>query len=161
MAALPTGLHGALADASNLVRLLLKDVFDRPVHAFEHGNATAGSKIVCTVEHAHLHFLPANVNVDAYLSRYQWTEVVGPLEVVTEGHEYLFYQTPSGSQWVTTGNGGSFPSQYLRLAFAEALGVANRWNWRENPASEVTRQTLESLRSRVFLPMEALGADRA
>lgn len=148
MAALPCSLTAPFDSATAVVRTLLADVFGLQVHAFEHGNGDGGTHIVCTVEHAHLHLLPADVSIDAHLAPYRWTKVLGSLTDITRGREYLFYQEPSGAKWVTTCDGASFPSQYMRRAFADALGVAGRWNWRDDPARLVTSQTLYSLTGR-------------
>jgi len=144
MSDLPEVLEQSLIHAMQAVRDLLSNNFGLQIHAFEHGNSTAGPRVVCTVDHAHLHFIPADVNVDRHLSKYQWTAVSGSLRDITKGREYLFYESPSGERLVTTGDRVTFPSQYLRRAFADALGVGDRWNWREDPAVDVTRRTLSS-----------------
>lgn len=140
---LPEALEQPLIDIMRAVRHLLSK-FALPIHAFEHGNSATGTRVVCTVDHAHLHFIPADVNLNNHLSRYQWVAVSGSLRDITKGREYLYYETPSGERLLTTGDGATFPSQYLRRAFADALGVGNRWNWREDPAVEITRRTLSS-----------------
>lgn len=144
MSDLPNALEQSLSDVTRAVRELVSSNFGLPVHAFEHGNATAGQRVVCTVDHAHLHFIPADVSIERYLSRYQWTAAPLSLRDATKGREYLFYESPSGERLVTTGDGTLFPSQYLRRAFAEALGVGDSWNWRVEPAADLTRRTLSS-----------------
>lgn len=147
MAALPGELDVSLRIATEAVQALLRGVFGLPVHSFEHGNGARGSRVVCTVDHAHLHFIPADVSIEKHLSRYQWIESKGSLAAITQGHEYLFYEEPSAARWVTSGDGSPFPSQYLRRAFAEELGIADRWNWHDVPAADITRDTLRVLRA--------------
>src|SRR5262245_51169034 len=55
-------LNGPLCEeAIELKRRLqaaLKDLYGAGVHIFEHGMAVKGDRILCSVEHAHLHFVP-------------------------------------------------------------------------------------------------------
>lgn len=144
-AALPESQNVALSTAKGAVRRLLAGVFDVPVHAFEHGNGDAGSRVVCTVDHAHLHFMPAAVDISEELATYVWTTVDGPLWDITRGQEYLYYESPDGERWITVSDGTPFPSQYLRCVFARALGLGEVWNWREYAFPGVVRETINAV----------------
>lgn len=142
MAALPRERVDSLTGAVKAVRKLLARTFGAMVHAFEHGSSDTGDYTVCTVDHAHLHFVPVKVDVELYLQAYRWVRVRESLSDIVRGGEYLYYESPTNERWVTTGDSGAFPSQYFRRVFAEALGVADRWNWRVHPAPQITRKTL-------------------
>jgi ATP adenylyltransferase len=137
--------------AARLTRTLER-LYNAPVHRFEHGSAADGSHIACTVEHAHLHFLPARVSIVSQLSADRiwrsteadhliWTRAVG------DG-EYLFYQAPDGEALIAAGQGG-YESQHMRRIFARALGVNFEWNWRTDPrpqaADQVYRRVSQAL----------------
>src|SRR4051794_15575331 len=50
------------AEAALMLRTVerrLLDVFGGPVQFFEHGSAPVGTAVACSVEHAHVHALPA------------------------------------------------------------------------------------------------------
>src|ERR1044072_1632122 len=42
---------------------VLRHIYNKRVHCFEHGNAQNSERPVCSVEHAHLHFVPTNIEV--------------------------------------------------------------------------------------------------
>ena len=117
-----------------------------PVHMFEHGSSTAGERVACSIEHAHLHLVPAAVDVRASLRRLaDWqsvSEYSPDLHRQTGGAEYLLYAAPTGERWVATTDLG-FPSQLIRRVFAEALGLGEEWDWRAHPAREKMLATVE------------------
>src|SRR5580700_6520945 len=43
------------------LRRMLGQLYEAPVHLFEHGMAGEGSRILCSVDHGHLHLVPARV----------------------------------------------------------------------------------------------------
>lgn len=135
----------AHSGASDLARLT-----GRPVHRFEHGNATGAQRVACSVEHAHLHLLPAAVDVSETLKGMgAWASVdaaASPWEV-SQGREYLLYQPPRAqvSFVRVAAEGESVSSQLLRRVFAEALGRGERWNWRERPDAHGAHQAYLSL----------------
>jgi hypothetical protein len=120
------------------------------VHRFEHGNATGEQRIACSVEHAHLHLLPAHVNVDDALRRLgSWVPIdtAGSPWVITHGREYLLYRPPGADEsWVrVTPAGKRTQSQLLRRLFAVALGRPGLWNWREHPDPSSAHETYLAL----------------
>jgi ATP adenylyltransferase len=107
-----------------------------PVHRFEHGSSTRGERVACSVEHAHLHLVPARVDIRSQLGGIgEWRDV-GPslaeVRAASEGAEYLLYESPCGERSLTTTSAG-FPSQLLRRILAQAIGV-EEWNWRRDRA---------------------------
>jgi diadenosine tetraphosphate (Ap4A) HIT family hydrolase len=142
-------LTGEYRDFKAFVSERVGTVFDAPVHCFEHGSASGGSRIICTVDHAHLHLVPANVEVRSMLaSDRRWIATSGdPLElrVGTDGDEYLYYEDPHGSALVACAAGQPFDSQHLRKLFAEALGRTEKWNWRDAPLPEEADRAFRAL----------------
>jgi diadenosine tetraphosphate (Ap4A) HIT family hydrolase len=119
----------------------LEAVFEAPVHRFEHGSDAAATRIPCTIQHAHLHLLPAAADIRIHLDE-RWRSVEpADLPEAAGADEYLFYQPPEGHARLAR---GSFPSQYLRRSFAKALGVSE-WNWRRDHREAVVRKTYDRL----------------
>jgi diadenosine tetraphosphate (Ap4A) HIT family hydrolase len=108
------------------------------LHRFEHGSATVGDRVLCTVDHAHLHLLPLPTGTRLDLGP-GWLPFDGSLGALPElcgGAEYLAYWAPDGSAQVLPARRRAVGSQYLRRAAAAALGRPAEWNWRENPEAE-------------------------
>lgn len=60
------------------LRALLSKVYQAPIHVFEHGMARKGGKVVCTIEHAHLHFVPTNRSVELPReTQFEWMKIRG------------------------------------------------------------------------------------
>jgi diadenosine tetraphosphate (Ap4A) HIT family hydrolase len=127
---------------------VLQDVYEAPVHCFEHGSAHHSSQTICTVDHAHLHLLPANVNiVSMLLQDDMWKEA--SCNVIDLGkhvgtREYLYYQSPERLVLVAA-NHTSYQSQYMRRIFADAVGNSEDWNWRANPRPELADRIYVSI----------------
>jgi hypothetical protein len=111
------------------------------------------------VEHAHVHLVPAPFDVLGALSAVAaWMPVRedrGQLLAVTNGEEYLYYESPAGERLVATTRAG-FPSQVLRRVFAETLGPDIAWNWRLELAVDRVCATIEMFcQPEVLVPISA------
>ncbi len=120
-----------------------------PIHAFEHGSSSVeGGRVACSVEHAHLHLVPAAVEIRPRLRELlDWTRLeigTSALRDTADGREYLFYEAPDGERMLATTESG-FDSQLLRIVLAEALGRPESWNWREHPARLKVEKTVSLL----------------
>jgi diadenosine tetraphosphate (Ap4A) HIT family hydrolase len=147
---LPNEFEHQLNGLKRRLTQLLLDLYKLPVHYFEHGMARDGDHVLCTVEHAHLHAVPASVEVwDRLQSQGIW-EVIGlslnDLKRAVGNDEYLYYESPNGAAHVMRVEAGKFESQYLRRVFADALQCSDKWNWREFPSALTTHETFELLR---------------
>jgi diadenosine tetraphosphate (Ap4A) HIT family hydrolase len=142
-AATPAHLEPTLTELETAAARHLSESLGLPMHRFEHGSSRTGSRVACSVEHAHLHLVPAAVDLRHTLrSLADWREIGEGLEALRAAagdDEYLFYAAPTGERWVATTTTG-FPSQMLRRVLAEALDV-DEWNWREHPATERIQAT--------------------
>jgi ATP adenylyltransferase len=111
--------------------------YDTAVHLFEHGMAATGDRIICTTDHAHMHFVPLPCTCEVNgIQQLPWTEFDGSLRKLTElsqGREYILYEPPDGVCRLLIAGERSFESQYMRKLLAQALGRGENWNWRDNP----------------------------
>ena len=122
-----------------IIRLLNRH-YGLQVHQFEHGMAAIGNHIPCTVDHAHLHFVPlpdsSPVNFNGGISWQSQTSALKTLASKAENLKYLLYESPNGKAQLQCGPAGSFPSQSMRRLFALSMGNTKNWNWRESPQAE-------------------------
>jgi len=140
------GLDSLLQEECTLVRQRLRALLLRVqpgyVFQFEHGSPHfSKGRLVCSVAHAHLHFLSVAQNFNVIgESGLIWKTFDGSLADLarrTEGVEYLSLTTPDGIHHFCRAAEGAkkqaFNSQILRRLFASRLGLGERWNWREHP----------------------------
>jgi diadenosine tetraphosphate (Ap4A) HIT family hydrolase len=150
-AALPRELHPGFEDLKQRLTGLLCATYGGPVHYFEHGMASRGGRVVCTVEHAHLHAVPSFVDVWHCLNSEAGWEAVNSgldnLKLAVGGLEYLYYELPDGKRYICRALPGEFESQYLRRIFARELGSPDKWDWRECPAAPAAHAIYERLRN--------------
>ena len=111
----------------------------RPI-VFEHG--IVGQ----TIQHAHLHLLPARVRMCSRIyhdfpnSQICFLDSLKILRCnydMTGGKKYLLWSTPDGLLKAVIDPPA--PQQYLRIVAAELLGRPERWNWR-NMDPELDKQ---------------------
>lgn len=147
IAALTSELHPEYQAFKRKVTDTLKAAFGRPIHCFEHGAASRSARLICTVEHAHLHLVPAPAKISQIvLETLPWSRLTPGMSlasVALEG-EYLTYESPSGENFVAQQE-EPFESQLMRKIFASALNRANSWNWREDPRAADVEATLGAL----------------
>ncbi len=130
------------------LRLALQRLYKASVHLFEHGMATTGDRILCTVDHAHMHFvpLPQSVHPDA-VEHIGWTKFDGSLDGLRQlsgGGEYIFYESPDGDSRLLVPEDGQIESQYMRKLLANSLSRPERWNWRDDPDAPAADETWRS-----------------
>ena len=125
----------------------LASTLARRVHRFEHGSSRYGGVIACSVEHAHLHLVPSDVDVWPLIENAgTWIELGSrSLASVAGDFEYLMYEHPDGTRLVWITDDVPIPSQFMRRAFAAALGAPDRWDWRRDPRPDVIQATLACL----------------
>jgi diadenosine tetraphosphate (Ap4A) HIT family hydrolase len=138
-------LHGELAETKRVLIERLMEMTGDAIHVFEHGMASAGNRIVCTVDHAHMHFVPLPLlDRPADLGSGDWIEFDGSLDALREisaEREYVLYEAPAGAAFVRVANGAGIESQYMRRRIAAWLGKEARWNWRATPEARLVDAT--------------------
>lgn len=151
-AQMPNGQESEFAITKKRLAEVLAKTFGKPIHCFEHGSAKKAAQPMCTVEHAHLHFVPTEVEVwPTIKADFAWHRIesgIASLSAVVGEMEYILYESPDGRSFVTCGREGTFESQYLRRVFATALGN-DGWNWRKSPRVPMMSLTYAAL-SREF-----------
>ena len=128
---------------------LLSSYRGAPVHRFEHGNATQSLRVTCSVEHSHLHLVPATVAPEAILdavATWQRLDELDRLPELTKGREYLLLQLDGQPTYLSVAEDGPVPSQLLRRAFATALGRPDEWNWRTDPKPHAADRAYRAVR---------------
>ncbi len=137
LACVPPGLDDEFQQLKGRLTHILEDLYEAPVHCFEHGSARLNGRVLCTVDHAHLHLLPADVDIWGLLNGGpEWTPVESSLLAISSSvrdSEYLFYESPDHRAVTAIPDDDGFESQYLRRVFCEALKRESEWNWRDTP----------------------------
>jgi diadenosine tetraphosphate (Ap4A) HIT family hydrolase len=131
-------LHDEYQLVKQELRQALSRRFDSSIHLFEHGMSATGSHILCTTDHAHLHFVPLSCSYDlTEIEKLPWIEFDGSLEELSRlsrGREYISYEPPDEDCRLLIAGESSFESQFMRKLLARAIGREERWNWRDHPA---------------------------
>jgi hypothetical protein len=142
------------------VSAMLAETYGQRVHYFEHGSAKKAQQPMCTVEHAHLHFVPTDVEIWSDIEdAFEWQPVesnIGDLSALVGDMEYVWYESPEGFSVVAKGIEGTFESQYLRKIFAKALGLDEIWNWREFPGVTTISDTYATIQCALSSPDKSL-----
>ena len=129
--------HGEFAATKRVLVERLMEMTGHAVHVFEHGMASSGNRIVCTVDHAHMHFVPLpTLNRPADLGAGDWIAFDGSLDAlcrISADREYVLYETPDGTAFVRVANETGIESQYMRRRISAWLGKEAQWNWRTTP----------------------------
>ncbi len=151
-ACIPTTLDKEFLETKRNLSAVLLSEFGPPVHIFEHGAPRQGPKVLCTVDHAHLHLVPAAVDVWPLLQAagIDWRALGatrGDLRNRVADREYLYYESPEGRAVVATSKGEGFESQLLRRVFARALGKSHDWDWRSDPRPANADAAFERVRT--------------
>jgi len=128
---------------------LLRKTYKSDIHYFEHGTARNSSKILCTVDHAHMHIIPCNVSIELLLFKdLLWVEAnntISDLRDVVGSNEYIYYESPEEKIFVAKNICEEFESQYMRKVFKLALNQNSDWNWRETPKAEEANEVYKLL----------------
>jgi diadenosine tetraphosphate (Ap4A) HIT family hydrolase len=120
--------------------------------AFEHGPSGPSREVGCGVDHAHLHFVPINIDLGSavlpLLPRGAgWSE--GDLSdcrrAFESGLDYLYLEQPLGRGRIAVHK--RFGSQLFRRVVASHLGIDNEYNWRDYPKIDNIVTTVRALRS--------------
>ena len=142
-AALDRSGYAAYTAMKATLRERLRECHSGEIHVFEHGMAATGNRVVCTVDHAHMHFVPLPSGFDAGLD-HAWIPFDGSLDALRElagGAEYVLYETPAGAAYLLKAKASGIESQHMRRLIAGALGSNSHWNWRTAPDAAAADRT--------------------
>jgi diadenosine tetraphosphate (Ap4A) HIT family hydrolase len=138
-------LHDEYEAVKSTLKASLATKYRGEVVVFEHGMAATGGRTLCTVDHAHMHFVPQPRGSEEgpALAR-GWLEMDGRLRTLrrlSTGREYIYYEPPNGPALLLASAQPGLESQYMRRAIAERVGRAEAWNWREAPDARAADET--------------------
>lgn len=132
------------------VQFALTEIYQKDVIIFEHGGVGQ------TVFHAHLHLVPATVDLtDRVRADFPEAEIRElrdlqelRLEYERRGKPYLFWSTPTGRLLVCWDPPA--PAMYFRIILADMLGVPERADWKKMDPDldrRIAEETVENLAS--------------
>ena len=144
----PTEIDAGCANLADVSERLAR-LLGGPVQVFEHGDAINGDRVSCSVDHVHLHVVPAAPDLWPHIDgSIVWHELRGGLrglkQAVGDG-EYLLFADTKARWWFAHAPTCGHSSQVMRRALATAIGEPSQWNWRLNPRLEETSASLEIL----------------
>lgn len=126
----------------------ISTIFGKSI-AFEHGPSSPGGPIGCGVDHAHIHFVPVDIDLPKALSKLipfldlEWQEINDYRDVRSyflRGLPYLYIEQPSGFGYIATNM--HFPSQFVRKAIADHLGIPDHYDWNRYPFHQKMIRTI-------------------
>lgn len=133
MAQVPVSYWPELEDHKGWVKRLLNQKYSESVSFFEHGAGDIVRRAGACVDHAHLHVVPGDYNIEPILRRsYPNLRLFGNQADAFDffgKQPYIYLENSSGKIY-----GAEAPecsSQFLRRLFAAAAGKPQRWNWRD------------------------------
>jgi len=145
---LDTALHNEFGYIKQALRHALSEQFGASIHLFEHGMAATGERIICSTNHAHIHFVPLPDSCDfSDIEKLPWLQFDGSLRELTQlsqNREYILYEPQNGIHRLLIAGDQGFESQYMRKLIAQALGRAEYWNWRDHPYPRSADETWRS-----------------
>jgi hypothetical protein len=125
------------------IRSMLSSVFS-PAITFEHGSVTSDSSSGSCIDHAHLQFLPLDLDLLPRLRRDFDMRRICDLTALTElrdaGRPYLFFEDQDGQMYV--GTSAHVPGQYMRRIIAEGIGCTDQWDYVLYPNYPVVAATV-------------------
>jgi ATP adenylyltransferase len=146
MGSLPTSLVTEMEEMKATVSAHVRNQYGE-ICVFEHGPAVASRKVGCSVDHAHLHIVPAAFDIgqaarpfmpnDAEWVRASWIEC---REAHQAGKDYLYFEQPLGYGRIATHS--EFESQVFRRVIASEIGRPGDFNWREHPELSTVARTI-------------------
>lgn len=100
---------------------------------FEHGTSRLTQSGGACIEHAHIHFIPAPVNMMRHLAKVSFNPLA-PEEIEMKSAlsgqltEYLYYENMNRNGCVVRNPKAPLRKQFVRAAVAMELGLVE-WNW--------------------------------
>ncbi len=147
--ALPQSIFGEFQKVKDeTVRLITSQFGETCV--FEHGPSSAGSKVGCSVDHAHLHVVPFSGNLARLVAPLMpngaaWLagDAQSCVRAFNLGQDYLYFEQPVGSGFISVHP--SFGSQIFRKAIARQLGKPHEFDWHRYPNHPAIHATVHTL----------------
>ena len=156
--ALPQSLFPEFQRVKKETVNLIASQFGEPC-LFEHGPSSAGLKVGCSVDHAHLHVVPFSGDLAELAAsfmpdgaRWRPADVQACINAFSAGENYLYFEQPLGAGFISVHP--AFGSQVFRKAIALQLGKPHEFDWREYPNHSAIQATVQTLASRSHMEMQ-------
>jgi inosine/xanthosine triphosphate pyrophosphatase family protein/diadenosine tetraphosphate (Ap4A) HIT family hydrolase len=119
---------------------------------FEHGPAPERTKGVCCVDHAHLNIFPARVQVHPSLAG-RMNLTMSALSDLSRlrGAEFGYLFVQENDRTRRSYDGENVPSQLVRRIITAAIGMPERWHWRDYPGYDELIATYRALKDQIRL----------
>lgn len=131
------------------IRTLLAETYGQPVVVFEHGPSRPGQSMGCSTDHAHLHFVPTDADVEGCLGAEPllFSRIKSLIDLAAAPpRSYIYFEGRNGGKSMAIVAEDDAPSQYMRRVVARAIDRPTEWNWRDHPHPERLIATLRRLR---------------
>ena len=157
----PPSQHEELEKLLLLTRSVISSVYDVEAVVFEHGPRTTCQMGGASVDHAHLHVVPAPVDLMGTILpllqrelgvgrffRVERTEGFHRIREVFMGQKtsYLLFEGADRKRFIVEVN-FPIPSQYLRQIIASELG-SPEWDWRRFPHDDSFARSIGRLKGK-------------
>ena len=147
--ALEPSLLPEFAEVKERLSNLLRERYGT-ISIFEHGPSVAGHDVGCTVDHAHLHFVPLSFDLGEAAQHFlpsgtTWKPATHAdcRRAYREGTDYLYLESPLKSPRIVESN--ELGSQVLRRAIAQRVGRAAEFDWRKFRQLDTVAATVTAL----------------
>ena len=113
---------------------ILQTVYNVDCIQFEHGPSSPFQGGGCCIDHAHLHIVPLNVDIDLHLAereRYEASDYPAAVKAfLIQRKPYLYIRFPPTSGYGSVVvDSNDLPSQYMRRVIAKGIGKEDKWDW--------------------------------
>jgi diadenosine tetraphosphate (Ap4A) HIT family hydrolase len=157
--ALPKSLLREMGELKATACSFVRDVYGNVV-AFEHGPYDNSRKVGCGVDHAHLHIVSISFDLEHAVTPLlpidtQWLPAGfrDCREAFQNHRDYLYLEQPVGVGRIALND--QLAGQLFRRAIASALGVPDRYNWREHSNLQNVNATIARARAHNLLLSES------
>jgi diadenosine tetraphosphate (Ap4A) HIT family hydrolase len=104
-----------------------------PPFFFEHGSCSREPSNSACIAHAHIHVIPAAVDIVPYLSRVSRHPLsIAPIDmksaVPRQDSDYFYYEDSLNKGCVIVAPKKPFPRQFIRMVVAKEIGIPE-WDW--------------------------------
>ncbi len=147
---LPEQFQKVFSEITDRVRSKLQEIYGSVI-LFEHGSISQNGTAGACIEHAHLHVVPGNLDLQSSLSAaFELTPIpnMSTLWLSPPKQDYLYYETDNKECLLIQPN-NPLPCQYFRRLVAEAIGCPDNWDWRTNIGTQTVRSVTEMLQNKI------------
>ena len=131
----------------NATRTVITEHYGPPV-TLEHGTSSL-APVADHVTHAHLHFVPAAIDIRDSLLKYNTTTIASLSDLsywAARDEEYVYFESCTGERTVAD-RIVNIPRLFIRSEVAKRVGLPDPlWDWRRHLLNDNLRSTVETLR---------------